>query len=72
MTNEVFINLSQFALPETIAKEQSELFSPTTVRHLVRQQHENGLIDAKAIVQVGHKFFIHRQCFSNWFENQTG
>ena len=62
--------LSNIALPESLAQEQPELFTKAQLDWLLKTRHKNGLSETGAVLKVSGKLYINKPTFINWFMNQ--
>ena len=63
--------LNDVCTPETLAEENSNLFTKSQVNWLVKTRHKNGLAETGAILKISRKIYINKSMFIDWFMQQT-
>jgi len=58
----MFTTLKEFA-------KKHSAFTESSLRHLIFNEHENGLADSGAISRVGRRIYINEQKWFDWIEN---
>jgi len=64
------ISLSDICTPETLVKENPELFTESQLNWLIKTRNKNGLAETGAILKISRKIYILRSKFIEWFKEQ--
>lgn len=63
--------LKEFQRKAQFLKAHAELITQNQLDWLIRNSESNGLIQAKALVKVSNRWYIHVENFTNWFASHA-
>lgn len=56
--------------PQTLVKENPDLFTESQINWLIKTRHKNGLAKTGAVLKISRKIYIKKSLFFDWFMSQ--
>ena len=63
-------DLNSICTPDTIVKENPDLFTDPQISWLLKTRKKNGLAETGAVLKISRKLYINKPIFFDWFLNQ--